>query len=89
MSVCAGSDSSSFAVTGEKLIQEQLEGFVEGHGVVFAQVVAAGGAGEDLGAKRPLQTRLENTNTTLLLTRMSTLCFDTLKCNCGQQETAR
>lgn len=68
LSVCTGSDSSSFAVTGEKLIQEQLEGFVEGHGVVFAQVVAAGGAGEDLCAKRPLQTRLENTNTTPLLT---------------------
>lgn len=62
MSVSSGSrsNSSSFAVTGEKLIQEQLKGLVEGHAVIFAQVVTAGRAGEHLGSKRPLQTGLES-----------------------------
>ncbi len=63
LSVFCGSDSSSFAVSGEELIQEQLQGFVEAHDVVFAQIVTAGGTREDLGAERALQTRLDERRT--------------------------
>lgn len=50
--------SSTFAVTGKELVEQLLERRVLGHDVVFAQVVAAGGAGVHLRSERPLETGL-------------------------------
>lgn len=50
--------SSALAVAGKELVEQQLERRVLGHGVVFAQVVAAGRAGVHLGSERPLQASL-------------------------------
>ena len=51
--------SSSTAVSGEELIQNDLQWIVDGHGVVLSQVVSAGWAGVHVGPERPLQTFLE------------------------------
>ena len=50
--------SSALAVAGKELVEQQLEHLVLAHGVVLAQVVAAGGAGVHLSSKRPLETSL-------------------------------
>lgn len=50
--------SSALAVAGKELVEQQLKRHVLGHGVVFAQVVAAGRAGVHLRSERPLETSL-------------------------------
>lgn len=55
----ATSASSALAVAGKELVEQQLQRRVLSHDVVFAQVVAAGGAGVDLRSEGPLETRLE------------------------------
>lgn len=58
-STCDGvRTSSALAVTGKELVEQLLKGRVLGHDVVFAQVVAAGGAGVDLCSERPLKASL-------------------------------
>lgn len=58
-STCEGVwTSSAFAVTGKELVEQLLKRRVLGHDVVFAQVVAAGGAGVHLRSERPLETGL-------------------------------
>lgn len=58
-STCDGvRTSSAFAVTGKELVQQLLKCRVLGHDVVFAQVVAAGGAGVHLCPERPLKAGL-------------------------------
>lgn len=56
--VTSARTSSALAVTGKELVEQLLEGGVLGHDVVFAQVVAAGGAGVDLGSEGPLKASL-------------------------------
>ena len=57
--------SSALAVSGEELVEQDLERLVGAHAVVLAQVVAARWTRVHLGAERPLETRLkrENSNT--------------------------
>lgn len=50
--------SSALAVAGKELVEENLQLLVLVHDIVFAQVVAAGGAGVHCCPKRPLQTSL-------------------------------
>lgn len=58
-STCEGVwTSSTLAVTGEELVEQLLKRRVLGHDVVFAQVVAAGGAGVHLRSERPLEASL-------------------------------
>lgn len=47
--------SPSAAVAREELGQDELQGFVDGHGVVLAQVVSTGGAGVDVSLEGPLE----------------------------------
>lgn len=56
--VTAFRTSSALAVTGKELVEQLLKRCVLGHDVVFAQVVAAGGAGVHLGSERPLKASL-------------------------------
>ena len=51
---CDSRTSSALAVAGVELVEEHLKRHVLGHDVVFAQVVAAGGAGVHLRSERPL-----------------------------------
>lgn len=58
-STCGGvRTSSALAVTGKELVEQLLKGGVLGHDVVFAQVVAAGGAGVDLCSEGALKASL-------------------------------
>lgn len=50
--------SSALAVARKELVEQLLKCRVLGHDIVFAQVVAAGGAGVHLRSKWPLQTSL-------------------------------
>ena len=51
--------SSALAVSGEELVEQDLECLVGAHAVVLAQVVAARRTCVHLGTERSLETRLE------------------------------
>lgn len=52
------STSSALAVAGKELVEQHLKRHVLDHDVVFAQVVAAGGAGVHFRSERPLEASL-------------------------------
>ena len=54
--------SSALAVSGEELVEQDLECLVGAHAVVLAQVVAARRTSVHLRAERSLETRLERKN---------------------------